>query len=270
MSGDSYGESSCKFKHLNLVFHGLWAFESRTHGIIARTPQEPMHKTKAGPLNYHDKQDPLKDLVDLCQTSYTLGGVRAQCNGTKNFNTHQNVIISNKPFGAGKQLFCDILMPLPREIHSVRRAPVQLKHPFGGRDGEDLNPAIVSMVQVLVYDVLDPGALKLAPKDLGAKAAPAGKSSNDPDTANLHVFAEPPGKVPSCHSIAAYKDLAKMFNLDIVPVEALFVYTSDPNISGLTAFDLETFVELKPPKAEFTSGSNCDSLVVDNRQLDEP
>ena len=64
-----------------------------------------------------------------------------------------------------------------------------------------------------------------------------------------------------------YAVMAAMFGLDIKGISAVSVPASDPHIAGLTADDLLGLDEI--PKGKLrneVSGSNCDGLVINNRE----
>ena len=255
-------------RQLNVVFHGLWAWESRQDKILAHTPIDHEHKFPAGSFVNNEELKPQK---------HTLTGVDA--GNVNTFDPAQNVMVAGKPFVNANKRHCVVELPLPRDIRSVRRVPVRNEKPFGGNDGQNLVPKEVTMVQILIYDADDVDAVRLEPSAIRVGLNPDGQ------TANLHLFAQPPGGRHSHPGGAerAYENMALMFGLDITPLENLFVEaTVDPGVLGLTASDLLLLGEAPPSAAAAASaphsshgpallgvsGSNCDGLVVDNRLLD--
>jgi hypothetical protein len=195
------------------------------------------------------------------------------------FVAQQNLLVSNKPIANVTKRHCVVELPLARDIRSVRRVHVSTKQPFSGRDGQNLHPDEVTMVQVFIYDVDHLDSVTLAPLMPALRINPGNQS------ANLHFFAQPPGG--HHHSVddvkQAYRKMAEMFGLDITPEEPLFVNaTEDPDIAGLTTADLEFLDEGAAPDPAphphgrtgppvfllphllGASGVNCDGLVVDN------
>lgn len=240
-------QSSNGFSQLNVVFHGLWAFETQAGKIIAHTVVDREHKIMAGDF------DPQYDLRQ--GETYTLTGVEA---GDKNtFTEKHNVMVHCKPLRNTSQRFCQVDLPLPCDIKSVRRVIVpECQKPFEGQHGRDLSPEQVAMVQVFIYMAKDIEKVHLKPLPWEAKL--------DRDrTVNLHVYAQPDKKVKPGHAEQAYKRLAYMFGLDIVPAIELFVNVSNPCINGLDKEHLKGLMERSRPVMG-ASGSNCDSLVVNN------
>jgi len=252
-------------RQLNVVFHGLWAWEATGKNLFAHTPIEPEHQILVG--DFTEQLEIPKD------TNCVLDGVDAGQNNS--FLEKLNLIVPDQSLAPDPKRHCVIQLPLPADVRSVRTVPVKTDQPFDGDDGKNLRPNAVSMVQVFIYELdhLDSVTLKPLTPPLRIKLGE--------QTANLHFFAQPPkGHHQSIEdSKAAYRKMAAMFGLDVTPVEALFVGVSDPNIPGMTEDDLrllgeDMFMAPAPhphgrgfalPRPMFESGSNCDGLVIDNR-----
>src|SRR6185295_1845712 len=151
---DSYHSGAPNGKRqLNVVFHGLWAWEVQPDRILAHTPIEPEHEIAVGDFS---EQTPIP-----AGTHCVLIGVDA---GHANaFVPQQNVVVSNRPFTDVSKRHCVIELPLPQDIRSLRRVHVSTKQPFSGRDGARLHPAEVTMVQVLIYEFDCLGGVALKP-----------------------------------------------------------------------------------------------------------
>jgi hypothetical protein len=254
---------------LNIVFHGLWAFETTKEGpIIAYTPYVEHHTFKAGTL---------KNNVDLVRSAqHVLQSVPSQTMPHSDFTLEENVYVSGAFDDKKGDLFCKVKLDRPDEIRSVRLVDVKAaiseaaKKPrkkddppfipkaFLGKDGEQLNPAYVAMVQVVIYDdVKTPETVSLEPA--GAKP-----TQSDTGPWNLHIFAQP--NLPGEGSPHHYEVMARMFGLEIMPnpeVE-IFAAASNPHITGLTKNDVLGLDEIY----QEVSGSNCDGLLIINRELE--
>jgi hypothetical protein len=243
---------------LNVVFHGLWAFETKRHGILAHTTKTPHHVFQGGNLG-----GPMYDLQS--GVNYKLV-VRPDKGDDKDFEEDENVVLRNKPLADSRERFCTVWLPPATFIQSERKVPV-VKKSFAGCDGSKLEPRQVSMVQVFVYQHLEHARIR---------RLRAWKPDIQPDdTADLHFRAEPQTRdVPCLHSIQSYVQLAEMFGLEIVPVRELFIKAKapDPPIKGLDQADMELLVEpndspgIGDQRPMGLSGSNCDSLVIHNHE----
>jgi hypothetical protein len=250
---------------LYVIFHGLWAFETRVDKILARTCIEEEHEIVAGP-----------GMQALLPGHCRLINTGQQPRTTNQFHDDVNVIVTNKKFALPSKQFCVIELPLPRHIESLRSTqpdnPPEI--PFGGVDGEKLRPEEVSMVQILFYTVPDPSKVQLVPPGITPVY------DQPTDTAKLHIFAETPCRMTDIpgllHVRDAYTKLALLFNLDIVPLAAAFTPPFDPNLPGLSFQDLMNLDEMMmglqnlddtKEKLMADSGSNCDPLIIDNTGL---
>lgn len=243
-SGPSEG-----FAQLNVVFHGLWAFETTNAGpIIAYTPilthDIGTHEFVAGSV--------LSNVKLAEGERHYLSGVDDMPHKDFDFTEEDNVIVCNKPFTDDGKAFCSVELHPPAVIKSVRLVPVTSTQPFEGEDGKDLHPVRVAMVQVFIYYVKDPEKVSLEPIQVN----PTHKEG----AWNLHLYAQPTNRLPEDHAKNAYKAMAAMFGLNIIPIEPLFAPISDPHIMGLKANDMLGLDELG-----HGSGSNCDGLIVSNR-----
>lgn len=252
-STQSRPETPEGFTRVNVVFHGLWAFETTNAGpVIAYTPllegtEVYSHVFVAGSH---------KDHVNLLKgVRHYLAGIEERDPKDHDFSRQDNVVVDNKAFIAGTE-FCSVELPAPVEIRSVRLADVTSYQPFVGADGKNLHPTRVAMVQVFIYYVNNPETVSLEPVNV--------KPTDKEDAWNLHIFAQPIGPVSEEHGKNAYKAMAEMFGLDIIPNEELFVLPSNPDIIGL---ELEDMMDLDDHLK--VSGSNCDGLIIQNRTQDE-
>lgn len=247
---------------LNIVFHGLWAFETTKGGpIIAYTPKVSGHTIVAGSRT---------KLVNLEEgKDYVLVGVEPQDPKDFDFTPGDNVVVTKKPFIGKETLFCTVkLDPVPTEIQSVRLVNVKGNQVFGGANGKDLHPYKAAMVQVFIYDVAHPEAVSLQPAD----AKPTDADTVQPtdagkdDAWNLHIFAQPSHLMDAPPPVDHYAVMAKMFGLDITAIKPVYTKPLDPGIPGLTEDDTKGLDEpVGPPPPH--SGSNCDGLIIDNHEL---
>ena len=242
---------------LNVVFHGLWGFETTDTEILAHTVKDDMHVYKAGDYKPGDPDSPKIPLGEGKQ--YDL---KVDKGYEKAFKLSHNVLLWNKRENNFDDRHCVVRLPHAKEIKSVRLAEAPYQ-PFLGRDGSQLHAENAALAQVFIYDTSgaslweDGTDLKWIP-DVDRKY----------DAADLHFFSQPVSEDAKCfHVIRAYNNLAKLFKLEIIPVTALWAEPTDPGIKGLTKYDT---LELREKPEDFgpsmlgSSGSNCDSLVIHN------
>lgn len=276
---------------LNVVLHGLWGIETNPDGIRIVTVDDHHHVIKAGTW-----ARPEHDLKNLPGKTYRLEGATPGAPCGKHFNPDQNPTVKgdpNQPLQAKLELVRTLIeLPCPKEIRSERR--LKTNGVFFDNDFPE-TPSELAMVQVLIYDVPDPGLLKLSPLDapgLAPLAAP-GVNPDGRDTINLHLFAEPDEitvqdvlkadakalaaqKRPAHHSRerqsvapsalrhfqTAYRNLANAFGLTITPLATADVAPTDPGIPGLSLVDMISLQE----RGNSLAGSpdNCCMLTINN------
>jgi hypothetical protein len=233
---------------LNVILHGLWALRVERDGIVAWTTDEHHHVKKAGQWSAPE--------FDLVQGGHRLNGVRQGV--ARSFSDQQNLVVTKSVhvLVANRHSYA-VYLPNPRAIHSLRRFRAIGRAPiFEGSDVPARLPPEIAMVNVLVYDFDDPRKVTLEPLSWRPKL------NKDGGTSNLHLFAQPnePLTDPN-HFKQAYKELAGMFGLDILPTR-----------SGRAPVDKKTGIAGFPPNEERglderhphgVSGSNCEMLVID-------
>jgi hypothetical protein len=240
------GRGECPFQ-LNVVFHGLWAFETMRGGILAHTVKDHQHVITAGD---HDVR-----MYDLEPGRNYKLDVKPQTGHDVDFDLKQNIVVSDKPLRDSRKRFCTVWLPPANLIQSERRVLVSEKA-FAGADGSQLDPCAVSMVQVFIYEEITCARLKRHRWEY--------KVDEKTKSADLHIHAEPAEKVDCFHPVRAYKRLAEMFGLEIIPIRELFVEASKPQ-PPITGLDVEDMKSLHEGVAMLGgSGSNCDSLVIHN------
>ena len=250
-----------------VIFHGLWAFESRKDRILAHTPFIAEHRVCAG--YFEDVGGvPADRTVSLspchCRVTGVTPGKKTKFEGGK------NVVVPDADFLSkfADRRFARIDLGTVKDVRSVRNVKVEPPpvNPFAGEDGEKLRPANVSMVQVFIYDIEDPTTLGLT----SSKAKP----HIDPvkRIAKLHVYAEPDTMGHRFHALVSYARLAEMFGLEILPIAPLFTPASDENIEGLDIRDMKTLLEMGKMHAigAVSKDENCDALVIDNSTKEGP
>lgn len=255
---------------LNVLFHGLWAYEVHNSpqgpGLIVRTTPQDDHRVAAGGW------DPEADLRD--RAVYTLTGIEP---GTRSdFESQTNVIFTNRPLEAGPaDVRCTIRLPLPRKISSLR--PITFhpdKPPYTGADAHLVRTRKVSIVQVFTYSA---NLSKVQLTELGrpggsAHMVPLPAESREAGVANFYFFAQPVGSAHSGHFEEAFAKLAGLYGLDLVPANSIAPGPRTPALDGVGWRDLVGLNERASFRGEFlpaagSSGSNCDPFVVDNRHL---
>ena len=250
-----------------VLFHGLWAFESKKDRILAHTPFEEEHTVRAG---YFERPGGV-----LADRTLPLYSGRAHVTGVTygdktRFDPAQNVIVVNAPFQSkiADKRFGVVDVGKPIDILSLRRVKVQPppRVPFAGTKGEDLHPEEVSMVQVFVYSTAGPDRVGIS----SSRARP--HIDTHKRVAKIHVYAEPPGMPPPLHARDAYTQMAEMFDVEIVPIAPLFVPYKDPGVYGLDADDMRMLNEQTqgPMMGMGSKASNCDALVIDNADWTDP
>jgi hypothetical protein len=256
---------------LNVVFHGLWAYEigpsrSGRDAIVVRTPPESDHRVAAGGWIPH---------ADLKEGStYDLNGVDEGTDTT--FDEATNAIFRKRKLVADAEVRCTIRLPIPKYIRSLR--PITLhkdKPPYLGSDAHLIMSREIAIVQVFVYKANLPD-VRLVEVDQAARrphevrlpGINAGQS-----IANFYVFAQPDGRVPGNHFETAFAKLAALYGLDIVPVPSMPAGPQGPNppIAGFMWRDLVGLNERATYKGELlpaagSSGAHCDPFIVDNRE----
>jgi hypothetical protein len=233
---------------LNVVIHGLWAIETNNNGIRMTTPHMHEHVVKAGRAI-----EPEVNLLDGGARTFELKGVTSGT--TKDFDQQKTFRVPPDHRADNNKVVAEILLPYPQEIHSLREFPTNGKPFFEKNVETPANKA--TLVQVLVYDVVNLDQLELAPSDWKPAPQPDGR------TINLHLYAEP-DKVPTdpkSHVKEGYAMLAAAFSLEIKPIE--FVerpLPTDPGIPGLEREDTMSLFEFGPA----VSPPTCDMLIFDN------
>ena len=248
---------------LNVVFHGLWAIETHKRGIRAITVKTMHHVTRAG-----NWQNPM----DLPEGKYQLEGVRDATPMT--FEVRQNLVVKNISLKEDRANKVKVTIDLsyPRDIRSIRRIQTHSDTFFTGPDAPT-TPREISIVQVLIYQVDDPAAIRLVPLKWIPPEPQAG-------TVNLHIFSEPPsaqataeiarhdrthpGEPP--HFEVAFRQLADAFGLRITAVRTGQAEPDDHGVRGLIPQDTIGLHErpLSHIGMQATSPVNCEMLIIDN------
>jgi hypothetical protein len=231
---------------------------------------EDEHDFVAGYFRFDKKswtvfEDTTPLLPGLCRFT----GIPPQHPETNVFDAGLNALVRNAPFVQPSRQFCVVELPLPKEIRSLRniKVPAPPPHPYAGKDGENMKPTKVSMVQLFIYDVEDLQGVELTPPGVHPH-----KHETTP-TGKIHVCAQPRGPVGPYHARDAYTKLALLFGLDIIPIVPLTGMTGGSGLPvGLDDGDLlaleDPIVRTHPYTTKGESGSNCDALVIDNTGLD--
>jgi hypothetical protein len=269
-----------KPKKLNVIFHGLWAYEVRKDGIYAHTCKEPEHVVMAGQWKPdHGLEDGVK---------YKLTGVkRGSSPIIDNFKLCKNAIFRSKTLNP-TNLYCTVVLPPPSAISSLRTIAFKT-NPYWGQNAKDIESRKISIVQVFIYDLKQQVPIKLEGKWFSRLP----KRTDSPKSIclkydhlqqgfmNLYFYAQPPVAVKSGHFEAAVRNLATLFGLQLIPVPSMAPAPYNPNISGCNWLDLVGLNErggdsqdLVEPntRGDFPlfvpaggiSGSSCDPFIVDN------
>lgn len=256
---------------LNVLFHGLWAYEvqdsSQGPGIVVRTTPQDDHRVAAGGW------DPEADLRE--QASYRLEGIRP---GKRDeFESQVNVIFANRRLTAGSDRVRNTIhLPLPRRISSLR--PISFhpdKPPYTGKDAHLVATRQISIVQVFTYDA-DLAKVQLVETGKPAGAphiVPLAAAARQGSVANFYLFAQPAGRAHPGHFEEAFAKLAGLYGLDLVPANSIAPGPRTPEqLQGVGWRDLVGLNERASFRGELlpaagSSGSNCDPFVVDNRRL---
>jgi hypothetical protein len=244
---------------LNVVFHGLWAYEIRDNGIYAHTSKQQDHVVRAG------KWVPEFDLKENMR--YELKGIKKDSKPIR-FDDTTNAIFKGKKLSDPAGIYCTVMLPPPLENFSLR--PISFATtPYLGRSAGLINSKKIAIVQVFTYEV--DGAVELTESDGNATQRNLSFDLPQPIT-NLYFYAQPPGVVQPGHFEEAFGKLAGLFGLDLIPVVSMPPGPLNPGVSGLNWLDLVGLNEraerdsiLAP--AGGLSGSSCDPFVVDNRSL---
>jgi hypothetical protein len=268
---------------LNVILHGLWGIENNPDKIRAvsvevpnhipvapdHLPEAPDHVIRVGDFN---------DMVDLNVPShYALEGVDGA--SVQRFDAEQNlVVVDERVTDLTKVVAIDF--PRPNEIKSIRRFETHDKKFFDGADAPK-TPKEIAMVQVLIYEKVDPRALRLPPLDTFAFPEP-----NNEGAINLHLFAEPPDEVVAKkieeheeahpkdkpHFKVAFETLARAFGLQITPLKTGKANMDNGGVPGLTPEDTVGLHE-RPRRGSANlavSPINCEMLVAENTDPTEP
>lgn len=249
---------------LNVLFHGLWAYEVATNEIIVRTPPDENHRVAAGSW--------IPEAGLRQDATYRLEGIAAGSCST--FDEVTNAVFSDREFVTEADVYCTIRLPLPDNISSLR--PINFhrdKPPYTGADAHLVTTRQIAIVQVFTYSAklervrlveLEPGVPDAPPIRL---PMPGGNAQ----VANFYLFAQPDGRVNGSHFEEAFAKLAALYGLDIVPVPSVAPGPRSPEVAGVTWRDLVGLNERAMFRKELvpaagTSGSNCDPFIVDNRK----
>jgi hypothetical protein len=245
---------------LNLVFHGLWAYEVSDKGILVRTPPMADHQVRAGSWNPE---------YSIRGGRFSLDGV--QDGGAFRFDPEVNVILQGRRFDDTAPVDCAIELPPPAGIRSLR--PIVFhpdKPPYTGADAGLVSTRKIAIVQVFTYAAnLSSARLVGEGFDPIRPVVEQGES-----VANLYLFAQPASRTNPSHFEEAFAGLARMFGLDLVPVPSVAPGPVGPKppLPGIGWRDLVGLNERAAFNEELvpaggTSGSSCDPFVIDNWRL---
>ena len=134
---------------LNVILHGLWGIENNPDNIRAVSVEAPDHVIRVGDFN---------EMVDLNVPShYALKGVDGA--SVQRFDAEQNLVVVNQRVTDLTKVVA-IDFPRPNEIKSIRRFQTHGQKFFDGADAPK-TPKEIATVQVLIYEKVDPSALRL-------------------------------------------------------------------------------------------------------------
>ncbi|HEU4769923.1 MAG TPA: hypothetical protein VFS77_21335 [Pyrinomonadaceae bacterium] len=182
---------------LCLWFHGLFAFVIMHDYIAVVTPKVPDHEFLAGLWKQEQK---LRE-----GEWYRLSGVSdsTRPNRMPALTKDQILFLSGVKAVNMAESFCLIRLPFPRQIIPLRYAKAQFS---GGDAPKTNNPSTFPTVQVMRYQVVDYGNLRLEP----FKAWVTQK--RPPSIINLHIFAEPDVLVHPEHAMRAFDGMIQLFS----------------------------------------------------------
>lgn len=165
---------------LNVIFHGAIAFvlDRENHQILAELPAMQHHVYRAGSW--------------LAETEIKGGGIVYELNpssvegGDGWLRKDKNVIVKRNPKSRKPLPFATFKLPQPKEVTSLRTAPLD-KSDFEGTASRDLpDEQPVSLLQVFTYKILDQNAIFIdANRGDGHHWQPAFTGTH----INLHIFA---------------------------------------------------------------------------------
>jgi hypothetical protein len=232
-------------QRLNVIIHGLWGIETNDDGIRLTTPPVEHHVIAAGKI-----ANPEIDLMASKERTYNLTGV--QQGSRLDFNRERVFSVDKIHFADRYKIEVEVLLPYPKEIHSVRE--FQTGQPFFAGDVKT-PPETGTVVQVLVYEATAPGAPRLSP---------SAWAPGEDEIVNLHLYAQPERQPadPHHHVREGFAKLAAAYGIQVeVLKEVKASLALDPGIPGLKAADVMALFELNGP---VVSPPTCDMFIFDN------
>jgi hypothetical protein len=164
---------------LNVVFHGLWAYEIRNDGIYAHTSKQQDHVVRAGKWV---PEFELKENLLRAEGDQRFKPIR--------FDDTTNAIFKGKELSDPAGIYCTVMLPPPLENFSLR--PISFATtPYLGRSAGLINSKKIAIVQVFTYEV--DGAVRLTESDGNATQRNLSFDLPQPIT-NLYFYAQPRGR----------------------------------------------------------------------------
>jgi hypothetical protein len=257
--------------HLNIIFHGLFAFVRTDECIEVLAPHLANHDYRAGTLQ---QEIPLTG-----GHSYCLEGVLRTTKNVRfpadNMAVLEDFQVINR---GGNALHCSIYLPFPLRIGTLRPVPLRGVEFFQGADASRITAKELPLLHVLTYNFEDHERVGLGGIQWTGQLDP-GRG-----TMNLHVFAEPappapaPGQPPALqpaggpaddHALTSFRSLVRLFpGMDLRLVHRGWVRPDTTAVLGIDSdadqrslFEREHHGALPPAANQFV---NCFSLAVDN------
>lgn len=218
--------TTTSFKTLNVVFHGTFLFWEKPDSVEVLIPHVKMHAYYAGNWEYGK-------LEWLDPGTYHLTNVhhgdKPEFDRSHNILVHENPISPNTDPGLRR-----LILPRPKGNQTLQRLMLQknnIKVPTvleqaikDGRIRIQVPQESLGLIHVLTYDVIKGKTPEVT--NLASWKPAQSRFEECPDVANLHFFADPPGRINMAsmtqkHPTEAFSALMKLMPPKIPDIEKL-------------------------------------------------
>jgi hypothetical protein len=189
--------------HLNVIFHGLFAFVYTDECIEVLIPKFQQQKVCA--------ETPTVGYSLTQGNTYTLTGVSLARSAVR-FPRDETAVLENfRVINRGANaLFCSIYLPRPPRISTLRKVRTNTNF-FQGATAAKIVTKTLPLIHVLTYDFTDDASVRLEDFEVGGHGALSQRR-----TLNLHVFSETTSSAgPAAHHIPetfhTFRSLVRLF-----------------------------------------------------------
>ncbi len=179
--------------HLNLIFHGSFAFVGTDECVEVLIPV-----LSSGTACVENSSQSPVSMNFASGSAYSLTGVDRTIRGPR-FSAKDTPVLSGlRVINRGHNaLLCSLYLPFPEHVWALRKVPVKNGSFFQGTTAAQIAAESLALVHVFTFRFSDDAGVRLGTVGL------AGLGSTQ--TANLHVF--------SGHSSSPLDDFSKLTNL---------------------------------------------------------